>query len=830
MGVAAAAAETGSGVLTVHAAAAAAAVPIEVTVYSAAPPHVQPSSNFTSLDPPVIDLVKKFAAALPRFNGTSGAMLGKADTDKNAPFLARSCIFPTFAAKEVRMVGSARPDVTIHALRGLIIIAVRWCFISGDIGASIKCTCGTTLLGKGNGKRSAHWSTAGGTVRLVFRISGRPIILISWKYAPCGKCGANWNSLDPEILNQIEPRFLRQLPFDCAWAGKSGSLLFSTATTDAIVSDCVTYEPFSKFAEKMADGLALLYDRNRMDYHDHIAAWRREYPGTTMPFRPFPKLNAWIGRTKGAPTQALYSDAFLRFYYRKDGVHLSGKYMSHNIALACHMQQVECVDRAISLDHTFGSSNNANNPKVNMVYDGATEDYQVPLWAYTQTTASNEYVHMLEDLAHRPHTRPSSITVDDLPNGQEMYAAIFPGVNQQLDIWHVEHRITESLHKSHARFKEACGELSAGIWHFVDTYIQKCDAELLATNTFGGVKFNLMTPAKKRQKIQGMKSDKSYFEKYKSYLGKRTFDEAVLVVNLEAWIKKYRNCEDEKKKVLFTSATERTVRLQIEKVGLWSDPGRQTKLQRLKPNVDHNMQLVITCGSGKVEGIHLGGRLAANPGSRPELAHALTTVHFATHNTRRRDIIAYNEYNAEERRGSHLQPVLRAQANESAQVAEMPLPYPLEQELVDNGERFGYDAFKQQQTRGRGLQYPRKKMTNCPCDSCVLRRRSCLCPACARSRGVDKPEQTMAAAIRSHTGNRVPAIKKLLLACAKLTSQGCVLLAIERAKDADIDLVPFLSLTSLVASSSALASGGASSSSLASATGGALDARSDAGR
>ena len=122
----------------------------------------------------------------------------------------------------------------------------------------------------------------------------------------------------------------------------------------------------------------------------------------------------------------------------------------------------------------------------------------------------------------------------------------------------------------------------------------------------------------------------------------------------------------------------------------------------------------------KVEAIHLGGRLAANPGSRPELAHALTTLHFGRHNTLRRDVVAYNEHDSEVPRGPHLNPVLRAQANESAKAAAMPMPYPLERELVDTGERFGYDAFKEQQVRGETCQYPRM-MKHCPCGPCALR-------------------------------------------------------------------------------------------------------------
>lgn len=128
--------------------------------------------------------------------------------------------------------------------------------------------------------------------------------------------------------------------------------------------------------------------------------------------------------------------------------------------------------------------------------------------------------------------------------------------------------------------------------------------------------------------------------------------------------------------------------------------------------------------------MHKGGALAANPGSSPELAHALTSLHFSERNVLRREVSLYNTHEIETRVPLHTNVTLRAQANESAAACGMIVPYPLDTSLTTStGEEFGYNYFKSQQKRDEKFSYAAAaSLTHCPCNECAERRKECPCP------------------------------------------------------------------------------------------------------
>ena len=79
---------------------------------------------------------------------------------------------------------------------------------------------------------------------------------------------------------------------------------------------------------------------------------------------------------------------------------------------------------------------------------------------------------------------------------------------------------------------------------------------------------------------------------------------------------------------------------------------------------------------------------------------------------------------------------LMDEANESARLAGMPAPFPERvKPSSDNGERFFADYFREQLAREEQHDYTSTSLRNCPCGRCSLRRTTCRCEACSKSRG-----------------------------------------------------------------------------------------------
>ena len=500
------------GQLVVVAAAAAAAA---VTTTETTPP-VAP--KFQAMLPGMSDAVVAFVSTLPKVDKNC-KILGAAAVLK--PFRLRKTLMPRRTqSHDVPMYATTLPDANAHMMRGFTLHAVRWSYLGVDIGKGITCPdCSLPLHGN-RGNQYGTWSTSGDSIRPIFDLRNRPAYAVSWRYSPCA-CGKRWNSLDAEIMIQIEPRFLRQLPFAPAFARANGSILLSRHTTNAILDDCVTYQSFARFASKVSGRIGELFETHRMDYHDHITAYRKETSSTQL-FEPWPTFERWIGRKGGAPTPAVYKKSFLSYYYGSSNITLGEQQMSVDEALARAMQGSDAGNSAVSLDHTFAAAKNLRDDKVKQLFDVVSEDYELQGWVYTKSTALREIIHFLECLVHRPKYFPSTSTTDDYPANHAMWDALLPLTPKMLGIWHVMHRVTECLDKSNAAFGRACSDLSRAVYVFTQVTVNKCDAELMGPNTFGGTAWNTKSPSVKAAAITAMKQSGEYYTKYGPYLAKTT--------------------------------------------------------------------------------------------------------------------------------------------------------------------------------------------------------------------------------------------------------------------------------------------------------------------
>ena len=798
-----------------------------------------PSAKFPSLLPCVKDALLRFVGEQPSVN-FEGKILGS--SEDLAAFRGRATLMPMHVvAKDINMLSCTQPNIDDHVMRGQVMMCIRWEYL----GLVMMCpseSCDCVLHGNTRGKQNAHWLTSTGTFRLMFHTSGRPMIIVPWIYAPCTGCGTTWSSVHRSIIAQLQPRIQRSLPFAAAWVRSNGALLYSREFTDEFVSSVVTYDSMEHFVKKAEQRLALQHDRARMDYHGHIAAFNATFADAQNmhfpPFPQFPPFALWVGRSDGMPGAKVVSNMLQECFYAEDAVRIDGESMSMNVALRRNMQRGSASGISMSGDHTHAVAKNVNDPDVKQMYDMVSSRLTVMACGFTGRTSMNEIIHMIESLIHRPDFSPSVYYLDTWPNDKAIWEALLPYSKGRLPIWHMLHRINETLVKKHSRFGQACGELSRGVWDFDSKSITAVDCALLDAGTFGVRHgFGAAVPRDtKTALIATLKSSGRYFKIFASYLAKTTFPRAKLVVNFKNWCTKYGSDYDTSKAThLFTSSTVKTLNLQLAIVDDWEDLDRKPILLR-KKKVEHNMREVLQDGGEKCECFHASVGAYANINSNPKTAHALTSIGTANWNDAAEHKVWFHDGMIEDEVPLHQNVILRFEANDTARAAQMRLPYPLlPRSLPNTGEKFGYDYHVE--NRARILDFPFVKgMTHCPCVECTDRRKHCLCPSCCLSRGEDDAEGKMAQRLVSCSGDAkwtVPQ-KKVIQHSAKLVRAGRALFAIAHAARASIDLIPLLSSTvsasassSSSASKSASASGGAGN---AHSVGDARYARGDAGK
>jgi hypothetical protein len=149
----------------------------------------------------------------------------------------------------------------------------------------------------------------------------------------------------------------------------------------------------------------------------------------------------------------------------------------------------------------------------------------------------------------------------------------------------------------------------------------------------------------------------------------------------------------------------------------------------MKPNQKHSLQEVRKC-RGFVESFHAHQGDFANGASRPELAQALTLAGAVRFTTERQALVSGKVL-------KHQQLWKEIQANDQAEMSNMPIPYPTVPQIgVSSKEVWLWDYANAQLQREaeptwRSMTPPQwARCTRCPCIACTARRTDCMCEAC----------------------------------------------------------------------------------------------------
>jgi hypothetical protein len=122
------------------------------------------------------------------------------------------------------------------------------------------------------------------------------------------------------------------------------------------------------------------------------------------------------------------------------------------------LQSIGC-NTCFSVDHTYDTARNfaCEAKEVWNAVSGFTEPLAMVL---TNGTGLEEFIHALEDLAHRDGFDPTVIFSDTWPAGHECMEAIFLDIKGRLGVLHWMMRITDTLDSSHEAFGDAERALS----------------------------------------------------------------------------------------------------------------------------------------------------------------------------------------------------------------------------------------------------------------------------------------------------------------------------------------------------------------------------------
>jgi len=376
-----------------------------------------------------------------------------------------------------------KPDPAAHFQRGLEVIGIRWeLSYPGDpkVLAALRCVCPTCCekegpLGASLLQTKGRWGSRldnSGT-KTVFTM-GRPAKVVEWVYGSEIPCHRTYHATDPDLINRLPPRCRHALPFNPHWSNQIGrNWYLSDACSEDVEQSLVTDQSVKVYMEKMTARLRVMWKKHRNSYDNHCDEYIEYFLKTTLtarwqepPVMPaFPDFNAWIGRPGGLPTGEQLREAHHTAYRAIGG---AGTRESIHGYRKRQLQGVVCdANTPVSIDHTYSAAKNFDCGR--MVFNAVT-GFTVPLLCLLVDGGGiEEYIHALEDLAHRPGWAAPVVYSDNWPSNRVQLEAIL-GCPGKLGIFHFMKRISDTLRPSHPDYNAATRALSQCIfsWREVD--------------------------------------------------------------------------------------------------------------------------------------------------------------------------------------------------------------------------------------------------------------------------------------------------------------------------------------------------------------------------
>lgn len=662
-----------------------------------------------------------------------------------------------------------RPSYSQHVLRGVSIFLVRPDVNrvgDSEVSNALRCPRCEGML------KHERMSTS---PKIIFKAGGRPAIAVEAHYK-CRDCPATATAVEPAIRMSMPARARNDLPVSVAHAVPSTSWYVGEELEDTIEWDQVTYQGCDALTARMQHALAVMYEKHRIDYFDHIRAYRAEHPDDAKPFMEWPPFEQWCGR-------AVPSGSTLR--HRLETVHYSkgsaGDDMSRHEFRVRQLQATGTTealdddpsgryisDVCFSSDHTHDAAKAFHLPNVptqKKVWNCVTGWLKVLTMVLVTTQSSTSFLHAAECLAHRPNFNPTVHYTDTWPNDEDLWSRLLPFTRGRLDVFHFMKRILDTLRQRHCDFNQAAAALSKCIFQYNEDDMAAV-RRALKDGTLNGTKH---TDAE----INAMIEDGRWKKNYAKYIDSLTFSpetiEEKIFLNEDAWCVVWpEKVDSETNETLGTRATTTVLENQRAHCNHICDVASHTQVLKAKPNQKHNLVQKRTTRGGKVEIFHSVQGDFANGNMKPNTGQMLIEEGAVMFTMDRDAELKYQMGIARSPDVFHYRPWDMHLANKLAAMTQMPIPYPtLEPLQEDNGERFLYDYFLEQVCSRRVLyffscrcvvrsgsasprsvfvrdyceQEQREKdceyfegMTCCPCSFCTKRRENCDCDACTSSR------------------------------------------------------------------------------------------------
>lgn len=436
------------------------------------------------------------------------------------------------------------PDYYYNQLEGRTLYFARWelnipgiklgCFASGCAGEMI---------------HREYDYQAHGFLTPLYRDNGSTDYAGSMQYC-CNKCGIRCKATDGRLLATLPMQFRNAYPVDPRYT------VNKKAHLDKHLSRKV-----DKLMLTHGNGeqLSQLLNELRGDYYldRQEEYFQRLIDTNTACQKAPPTFEESIGNKFGLSGAYLRNlkDEASRSTLNSTGVSDYERVMREIQAVGCKV--------SVSSDHTFEVNKNYCAYEI----DGAfathvitVEDGQVASAVLVQNTKQEEYAHQAEQFALRPNVSPMVHFSDTCPNGTAFWKKLFRNVKCQLGWFHFLQRITKTLNKEHADWKQAIAELSECVYWRNPTdvaKVERCIQDGVIGRSRGRDGKLLPCP---RNKI------KEKAKKFRENIRVYSYPKEKIEDNLAEWARRWQGEFDEAiGQYLFNDDTERTVNEQIKK-------------------------------------------------------------------------------------------------------------------------------------------------------------------------------------------------------------------------------------------------------------------------
>ena len=354
---------------------------------------------------------------------------------------------------EINMSSDTRPEAKWHFTRGVTVYMLRWELNherDSKVDNALVCECGQPL-------RFTRMSCAAarGHFKVILRHGQRPAVAVEAHYECMGReCKKTFGASHPHILRRLPRRYRSAYPVSPEHATPRSAIHFSDSFESHVELSMITYENAEVMMRHHRNSLSIMFEQHRSDYYEHIADYVDAHPAHAADeFPPFPTFLQWVGHA--LPSGDVLRDRYNDAYY---AIGSAGAASSRHMFRVRQMQSVGTL-RCVSSDHTHDCAKNfvVDGPKATKVWNVVTGTLTVACMLLCVSTSKSEFIHAVEEMAHRPDFRPKVHFTDTWPNDMKMWNTLWP-VHAPCGVWGwgqvVSSRLTRSracLHRCLAR-------------------------------------------------------------------------------------------------------------------------------------------------------------------------------------------------------------------------------------------------------------------------------------------------------------------------------------------------------------------------------------------